>query len=126
LAVNVALNNAGQLRILKEDCGILSITALKDSVSRDANVKDDPTSNGNLVFIRDPLTGGSLLGGCLTIQFNKIFNGDEKKGVELLNMIVTEIDDGATAQVSGNRITFHFESHTAANTIFVDNYFFAD
>jgi hypothetical protein len=99
LAVNVTLDDPGQLAILMEDCGISSVTAIKNSLPRAVNVRDDPsTTRGNLVFLKGPpVNGGIGNGGCLTFQFRR---GPKRVGVDLINMIVTALDDDATIEVS--------------------------
>jgi hypothetical protein len=102
LTVNVSLDDLNQLRILREDCGILNITAIKNGVVREVNVKDDPnTALGNLVFIKGPpRNDGNGRGGCLTFEFNRIVGGTDRKGVVLTNMFVNGIDAVSTVQVS--------------------------
>jgi hypothetical protein len=52
LAVNVTLDDPDQLAILMEDCGISSVTAIKNGRPRNVNVRHDPaTAQGNLVFL---------------------------------------------------------------------------
>jgi hypothetical protein len=102
----VFLNNPEQLRILQRDCGILSVTASKNGSALPVNVKDDPTlpPPDKLVYISDDGRGG-----CLTFQFNQ---GPAKQGVQLFEMILSELDDGATVQVSREDFfSFHFENH---------------
>jgi hypothetical protein len=99
LAVNVTLDDPDQLAILMEDCGISSVTAIKNMQARDVNVRDDPsTTQGNLVFLKGPpVNGGIGNGGCLTFQFMR---GPNRVGVDLINMEVTALDDVVSVQVS--------------------------
>jgi hypothetical protein len=95
LTANISLNEPEQLRILQRDCGIISVTALKNGTALPVNVKDDPalSTPDKLVFIES----SDGRGGCLTFQFNQ---GPAKQGIELFQMILNELDDGATVQVS--------------------------
>jgi hypothetical protein len=110
LTIGVYLSNPEQVRILQQTCGINSITALNiNGMPRDVNVKDDPTlsDNAKRVFIQGPRFGR---GGCFQVQFNR---GPNQGGVQLSNMILSELDAGATVQVSRDDLfSFHFSITT--------------
>jgi hypothetical protein len=114
LTIGVYLSNPEQLRILQRDCGILSVTALnRNGNPREVNVKDDPTltNSAKRLFIQGPRDGH---GGCFKVQFN---GGPSRQGVQMSNMILSELDAGATVQVSRDDfLLLHFSITTKAKS----------
>jgi hypothetical protein len=59
-------------------------------------------------------------GGCMTFQFNR---GPQQQGVELFEMILSELNDGATVQVSRDDfLSFHFNLKQKLNNYFFDTF----